>query len=219
MEYRQVQRDFQEAVRADNAGDPFGNGHENVVALLTPAYIGKLEARLRPNAWMLRAVSAWRSANYRTALQSAEAGRAEPARAAGSRDDVLLRLIPALVVDSEQIAHLRKTNTTLSAAAYRSIEAAYSMALDEAGQAQQVMTARTPDDVRAYVAYQRWRLLQHWTAAINLLDPTEPGAILGATEKAKRTLGKTLEEAIRDTRDAIPREHPLRELIRTQGGQ
>lgn len=217
--FRDIQRDFQDAVRADNAGDPFSDGHESVVATLTPEYISALDARLRPNAWMLRAVSAWRSGQYRMANESAERGRRDPGLVSGSRDDVILNLVPALAIDGEQTARLSRAPAALSGADYRNYETAYKLALQQISEARNRFNEKTPEDVAAYFYYQRWRLLQHWTAAINRLDPREPDAIVAATEQARRILGKPLDEAVIESRDKIPTGHPLRNLVRAQGGQ
>jgi hypothetical protein len=224
LEYRQVQRDFQAAVQADNTGDPFASGHEQIVATLTPEYINALDARLRPNAWMLRAVSSWRSGNYSNATASAEQGLAaakslpDPGRFAGSRDDVLLQMIPALVTDAEQTSLLAaRGKTPLTAADYKPFGIAYRTALEQMDEAAGHFNQNTPDDVVAYYYYQRWRLLQHWTAAISPM--TDGSAITDAFAKAEQALGKSLEAAINEARDRIPTGQPLRALIRAQGGQ
>jgi len=223
LEYRQVQRDFQAAVQADNTGQPFGNGHEQVVTTLTPEYINRLDPRLRPNAWMLRAVSAWRSGNYSNANDSAEQGLNAaklPANAtffAGSRDDVLLHIIPALVADSEQTRRLARTNAPLSATDYQPFERAYKTVLGQMDDAAGRFNTNTSEDVLAYYYYQRWRLLQHWTAAISQM--TDGEAISNAFSQAKAAIGKSLEDAIKEARDKIPTGQPLRALIRAQGGQ
>ena len=227
LEYRQVQRDFQAAVQADNAGQPqpFGNGFELVITALTPERIDQLDPRLRPNAWMLRAVSAWRSGSYSNANTSAEQGLKAAATLpdaklfTGSRDDVLLHMIPALVTDSEQTRRLDRTNASISAADYKSFERAYKTALAQMDDAAGQFNDNTPDDVRYYYYYERWRLLQHWTTAIGRIAPTDPDATINAFAQAKTAFGKPLEDAINEARDKIPPGQQFRALIRAQGGQ
>jgi hypothetical protein len=224
LDYRQVQRDFQAAVQADNSGDPFSAGHDQIVGALTPEYIRSLDPRLQPNAWMLRAVSSWRSGSYSNAIVGAEQGKlaakavAEEGRFAGSRDDVLLEMIPALVADAEQTSRLtRRAPVPLSAEEYKPFGAAYRTALQQMNDAAGRFTGNTPDDVLAYYYYQRWRLLQHWTAAIGSM--TDGSAIPDALGDAERALGKPLEASIKEARDRVPAGHALRALIRAQGGQ
>lgn len=223
LQYREVQRDFRSAVQADNTGDPFGNGYENILTDLTPEYIEHLDPQLRPNAWMLRAVSAWRSGSFSNATESADRGLAAGKALestmpfAGSRDEILLQMIPALVVDSEQSRRLVGSNAPLSEANYKPIERAYRSALAQLDDAALRFNANTPEDVHAYYYYQRWRSLQHWTAAINRI--TDGTVMVGALDRAKTALGKSLEDAMKESRDKIPASQPLRALIRAQGGQ
>ena len=97
------------------------------------------------------------------------------------------------------------------------VERAYRNTLAQMDDAALRFNANTPEDVHAYYYYQRWRLLQHWTAAINRM--TDGDAILGALGRAKTTLGKSMEDAMKEARDKIPTGQPLRALIRAQGGQ
>lgn len=222
LQYREVQREFQSAVQADNTGTPFGSGYENILADLSPEYIERLDPRLRPNAWMVRAVAAWRSASYSNATWSAdqglEAGKALRGAMpfAGSRDEVLLHMIPAMVVDSEQSRRVRGTNG-FTEATYKPVERAYRTALDQLDEAAQKFNDNTPEDVRAYYHYQRWRLLQNWTGAIGRISEAE--ALPGALDRAKTALGKSLEVSIKEARDNIPAGQPLRALIGAQGGR
>jgi hypothetical protein len=67
LDYREVQRDFNSAVQADNVRTAEGLGaltstnaeqlYEDVRIRLTDEQISRLDERLRPNAYALRAVS------------------------------------------------------------------------------------------------------------------------------------------------------------------
>src|SRR5262249_4294421 len=119
LEYRQVQSQFQEAVLADNSGTPFTHQHEDIVDHLTPEYIAGLDPKLRPNAWMLRAVSAWRAGlTNDVAQQSAQQGLADTNLVAGSRDQIVLTMIPALVVDSDLLRRWLAADRTLTQDVY-----------------------------------------------------------------------------------------------------
>jgi hypothetical protein len=107
LEHRHVQRDFEDAVRAESAQEPFNTGYEYVLETVTPEYIAKLDSRLRPNAWMMRGMAAWRLKEYTSALECYTKGEQEPALVRGSRDDIVLNLLPALVIDSEQMDGIR----------------------------------------------------------------------------------------------------------------
>jgi hypothetical protein len=219
LEYREIQRDFDQAVRTDNAGTPFSRMHEDVVERLTTNYISRLDPKLRPNAWMLRAVSAWRAGLAKLAEDSAQNGRKEPALVPGSRDDVVLAMIPALVVDSELQRDWLGAKRVVTAEAYAQYQKGFRAALNQfSEEAEAHFNEKTPTDALAYYRYQRWRLIQNWAAVISSVTPTT--ARVEAQDKATQFLGtRDLIEAANAERDKIPGDHPLRALIRAQGGQ
>ncbi len=105
---RDVQQQFTQAVQVDNAAsvDPFLAGQSEglygtVVTALSDAQIAALDPQLQTNAWLMRAVSEWRSTHPAQAITAAEHGLAVPTLVPQSRDQVLLALLPALVIDSE----------------------------------------------------------------------------------------------------------------------
>lgn len=217
LDYRQVQRDFQAAVVADNSGQTFGVGHDLVLERLTPEYIARLEPRLRPNAWMLRAISSWRTGEYTNATESAQAGLhalnglTNHPNFKGSRDHLILTMVPALVADSR---NARIGTNALTPATYTPIASAYQTAFGHLDEAAQQISPSTPPDALAYLYYQRWRLLQNWLGVINEL--AEP---LAATQKAERLLHQPFDEAIKEARERIPAGHPLAALIKAQSGE
>ena len=85
LQYRAVQSRFQDAVRADNErfNMPFtdvAGVYHAVADDLTADYITRLDAKFRPNAWTLRAVSQWRAGELAQAVESAFGGLAEITR-------------------------------------------------------------------------------------------------------------------------------------------
>jgi hypothetical protein len=218
LEYRQVQRDFEAAVRADNEGSVFTDLHQGIVAQLTPEYIASLDERLRPNAWLLRAVSAWRSGDFAVARASAQRGLSEPKLVAHSRDDVLMSMIDALVVDSDVRQRWLAADRVATAETYSGYERDFKVALEQLAKAGAKISAPTPDSVQAYYHYQRWRILQNWSQVISRIDPKTPDVMLSALDRATAHLGQTPQKAAEVERDMLPADHPLRALIRTQGG-
>ena len=226
FDYREVQREFGEAVQLDNLAtvDPFVDGqsaprYASVADTLTEERITALDDRLEPNAWMLRAVAQWRSGRYKQAIGSAEHGLRSPALAAQSRDHILLTLLPALAVDSELrdrwLAQGKKTNMgdyEGNAGYRRSFETAF----DRLREAEALMGAATPTSVRYYVSYQKWRLLSDWQSVIGAL-PNE--ALFTAQDAATAFLeGTSLETAAAASAKTIAAGTPLRQAIQAAGG-
>ena len=216
LDYRAVQRDFNLAVQADNAEQPFTEPHAQIVATLTTNYIAKLDPKLRPNAWMLRAVSAWRSGQLELARTSAEQGLHESALQAHSRDAVILKLVPGLGVDSELLGKWRVASNHLSAAQYAPFASDFRTAWDQLQSAQAEVGPPTPESVISYVHFQKWRVLEDWRIVLSGL--TDDTTRQSARDEAKQVLGKDLKEAADAERNAIPAGHPLREYIRARGG-
>jgi hypothetical protein len=220
LDYRQIQSEFQEAVQADNSGASFTRQHEDVIERLTPEAIAQLDPKLRPNAWMLRAVSAWRAGlTNDLAEKSARSGLAEPTLVPGSRDQVVLSMIPSLAVDSDLLRRWLAADRILTPTEYDQVyEKGFRAACRQLTEASAVMNERTPVDARAYFHYQRWRIMQNWAAVIGNLKPVETAA--AANQRSKEFLqndGGLLAAANQD-RDQIPPDHPLRALIRAKGG-
>ena len=220
LHYRQIQSDFEQAVLADNAQlDPIIDRsdalYREVAAALTNERIAQLDPQLRANAWMIRAFSEWRSRQLARALASAERGRAA-GPVAHSRDDVLLHLIPALVIDSEVMQAWLDAGQTTDPALYASTqETDFRTAVAKIDEARARLGPATPLSTRYYAAYQRWRVLQNWRGVIREI-PDRP-ARKAARDRAQ-VGGKPLKEAAAAARDAIPANHFLALQIRAEGG-
>jgi hypothetical protein len=220
LRYRDVQHDFEQAVRNENEGSesPFVDWYGNVLNQLAPDAIAALDPRLRPNAWMLRAVSAWRSGEFELARASAKAGLREPDLRPHSRDDVILKMIDALVIDSELLLRFREAGRQVQADGYSEYEKDFKTALMSLDQAGNSIREPTPAGVRHYWQFHRWRILQNWGQVINAIDPAAVHAMQQANEGATRFLGQDPSSAAAAARDAIPADHPLRRTIRAREG-
>ena len=231
IQYRDIQGEFVNAVAADNAWSvsPFGGNaadglYSSIQTELTDEYIAKLDARLQPNAWLLRAVSEWRLGEYSNARNSAANGLGKlQDKQRGSRDHVMLAMLDGLIIDSDLHAKFRTLKEaggddfTMTLDNYQSTFSsdfdtglkALDDGFDQAGPA-------TPPEVGWYYHYHRWRLIQNWRSVVNSIDDDEDRGIAKADAEGK--VGQKLRNAMNAERDMIPASHPLRELIEVQSG-
>lgn len=218
-EYRQIQSDFEQAVRSDNAQlaliDRSGLLYEAVATELSDQRIAELDEKLRPNAWLLRSFSEWRSGKLTEARASAQKGLdANPQ--AGSRDDVLLHLMPALVIDSEIMTAWAGAGKVTDPANYNASQKRdFETALEKLDDATETFGLNTPQSTKHYVEYQRWRIIQNWREVISRIEdgPTRIDA-----KDAALVNGKTLKAAAEAAKNSIPPDDPLRLQIIEQGG-
>jgi hypothetical protein len=222
FQYRQVQSDFEEAVLAENAQlnpviDRSEELYREVAGTLTAERIAELDPKLRANAWMVRSFSEWRSGQLTKARDSAKAGlEAKPV--ANSRDDVLLHLIPALVIDSEVMDAWVNSGRQTDPVEYEtSQEGDFGTAIEKVDEAKGRIGPATPPSTAYYVEYQRWRLLQNWREVIKNIPDARRAERIAAWSRAKVD-GKTLDQAAKESRDAIPNAHFLRQQIVAHGG-
>ncbi len=224
LKYPGIQHDFEEAVRLDNGASvqPFTEGstddlYKEITKQLSEEFITKLDARLRPNAWLLRSFSAWRSGDLDIARESATKGLRESTLQPGSRDQVLLSVMPALVIDSEIEKKWDKAGRIASAQDYPGYERDFATAINKTDAAEKMKTQATPLSALYYVKYQRWRILQNWRVLIKSIP--ERTARNDARKSAKRKLDADLKTAAANARDAIPPGHQLRALMAAQEAQ
>ena len=220
LQYREIQRDFEQAVVADNrqlppVADRSDQLYAEVAASLTAQYIEAQDEKLRANAWLLRSFSLWRSGALAEARASAQKGLSlNPV--AGSRDAVLLRLMPALVIDSEITASWTAVGRVTDPAQYSDrYERDFTTALQKLADALESVGPATPDSTTYYVEYQRWRIIQNWRDVIASIAERE--ARVAAKERA-RANGEPLEQAAKNAKDAVPRGHFLHQQIVAAGG-
>lgn len=232
IQYREVQSDFQRAVEAETARaeSPFVDWYEGVAGTLTDDYIGKLNEKLRPNAWMLRGLSEWRSGSYSNATVSASKGTAEIERqkatapnVSSSRDGIVLTLLPGLVQDSRLRDRLQTlgTNELMFVTYQTNFLPQFKSVLQQFAEARRSFAAPTPSAVKLYWNYQLWRVLENWNITLGKVEPFTPNATRALTEAdaviatqfPKLTGGTNLTSAIQASKLSIPEGHPYRRLI------
>ncbi|MDA8138656.1 MAG: hypothetical protein M0036_08375 [Desulfobacteraceae bacterium] len=230
MDYRGVQAQFEQAVQVDNgAGVSAFNetsvytapGYAEVLAQLTPDAIGKLDERLRPNAWLLRAFCQYRTGELQPARESARLGLAEPRLVPSSRDHILLLMIPGLVVDMDIEKGWKEKQRRLTPEQYAPIERDYKSVFELFSAAEQNIGAATPLSTQYYLYYQRWRVIQGWRTIINTIVIGDEGqsesARLAALDRARQYFGGTaLKDEAAYQAGKIPEGQPLRNLINAQ---
>jgi hypothetical protein len=210
LEYRDVQRDFELAVQADNerSVSPFTDAtadYSAVFAKLTPTYIAKLDVRMRPNAWMLRGVCAWRTALYEDARAAAASGLGvKPGPGVGSRDLVLLTMLPGLVFESETAARWHATADKTEAVydgLKNDMKSAWATLVDAEGK----MGEATPPGTRSYLHYQKWRVASNWAQMIIDLGGDDFGLITRMNNWAKTEgdVGSTPGTAANDAKTQV----------------
>lgn len=237
IQYREVQSDFNRAVDADNARaeSPFVDWYQGVTDTLTDDYISKLDEKLRPNAWMLRGFSEWRSGNYSNANNSAAKGWQEIERQkatmpnlASSRDGIVLTMLPGLVQDSQLRARLPGTGTNLTVDGYATnFLPQFKAVLTQFREAKLNFAAPTPPAVKVYWDFQTWRVLQNWRITLGKLPAGEDATKLAYTrahEFVTNTFpalaGSTnLGSSIEVVKAAIPADHAYRKLIEIEEKQ
>jgi hypothetical protein len=156
-------------------------------------------------------------------LISANAGLKDTGPEQQSRDRVILTILPALVIDTEIEKRFNDLDHRLSAAQYEQTPGFRSL-FDQAFRAVQAgentIGPATPQGVKYYVMFQRWRLMNNWRAVINGLV-AESGAALNtedlrgnvSAEAAALLNVKSLGVAMHEIRGLIPPDDPIRKLM------
>jgi hypothetical protein len=219
LDYRSVQGEFVDAVAADNAWSvsPLGGSaaqglYSRIHAELTDAYIAGLDARLQPNAWLLRAVSAWRLGDFSDARNSATTGVDKLSDAQrGSRDHVMLAMLDGLVIDSDLLAQFRARDKKVALDVYQStFSPDFETGLKALDDGFKQAGPATPPEVGWYYHYHRWRLIQNWRTVVNSINDQDR-VIARADVEGK--VGQDLRKAMDEEKEKIPDNHPLHLLI------
>ena len=223
--YRDVQRDFNEAVQADNVGNvrtlealgALTGGaeglYESVRQRLTTEAIGKLDARLQPNAFALRAIAEWRVGKLAEARATAQEGLRLSNVTGSPRDEMVLRMIPALVIDEQLVGRFRAAGQQVSKQEYDERYAQdFATASDVLKDVMAAARPATPDSILRYVVVQRWRVLQNWRIVISKIQDGPP-ARQAALQDASSRLGGDLPQEIEQLRGMVPPDDPLRKLM------
>ncbi len=226
IEYRDVQSDFERAVRIDNGEtvSPFtednsSEAYQGIIDRLSKEQIDKLDDRLKANAWLLRSFSSWRVGNLEDARKSANNGLKQGTLRGSSRDKVLLLLVPALVVDSETMTAWVGAGSQTSPQVYMdTYEKDFKLAWDKLIKAEQEIGEPTPNSTSYYVQYQKWRILQNWRQVIDSFPRGENTERRAAKDRAKAKVGDDLGRAAKKAKEQIPADHTLHKLIEAQEG-
>jgi hypothetical protein len=233
LQYRTIQERFETAVRSDNERStmPFTDltSHYQAVAdELTPGTIRRLEVKLQPNAWTLRAVSQWRAGEFSEAVTSSLEGLNEIARQSPQtpalqhgRDSIVLTMLPGLIEDSRLRQRLREHGVADVTEHYEEYASRFRTAVRALAEARGKAAAPTPPEVIAYWNYQCWRILQNWSFVLAQLplelaaQPNQEADAFVATTLADARLGEpaTLPAAMAAAEQALPAVHPYRALI------
>jgi len=226
FQYRDIQRDFERAVRIDNGesvspftDDNSSEAYQAIAETLSAERIADLDDRLKANAWLLRSYSSWRLGNLRDARQSASKGLDQGTLRDHSRDKVLLLLVPALVADSETMTAWVNAGKKTSSQVYKNIhERDFNLAWDKLLETEKEVADPTPASTVYYLQYQKWRILQNWREVIDSFPASEDTERRAAKERAKAKVGADLGVAAKQAKDRIPADHTLHQLIEAKGG-
>lgn len=216
LHYAGIQGDFERAVMAEStqAESPFVDWYQTVGATLTDSYILRLDPKLRPNAWMLRALSEWRSGEWAPARRSAAKGL-DAGPPEGSRDLVVLSMIDSLTVMTDLE---RKASATgddgLSAETYANdYESSLKEAWSSLASVERKFNAATPDAAKDYWNYQRWRFSVAWREVISRIAG-ESSSRNDASQRAATHVGMSLVAVGEDAKSHVSSSSPFRTRMR-----
>lgn len=221
LNFSRVQTEFENAFRSDHlytgriSAAPAGYHH--VIHSLSTASISLLDARQRPAAWMMRAVSEWRTGSLDKATASAASGLAASPRP-HSREQVLLTMMPALVTDSQIITAWKADGMAFTAEQYAPMESAYLGAIKSLDAAQAAMDSSTPASVRNFHAYHQWRILFNWETIIDTLSGGSTVADQFLRNLRPRFDGLDLLDMANAARQSVPAGDPLRVIMDAEMG-
>ena len=179
--YRNVQKDFNDAVQADNlpsttaigsiSSSPLA-GYEDVLVILDDKYIQSLDPKLKMNAYAMKAVSQWRTGKLAEAKETAATGLALANVPSSPRDRMVLLIIKPLVNEQDlrfRYLKLREPQRLTETEYQQTYAKDFADIAAELKDAAAQVTPDLPPDVLYYVYYQRWRVLQDWDMVISHL--------------------------------------------------
>lgn len=224
--YRDIQKDFNEAVQAENvqsveaigsiSSSPLA-GYEDVRDRLDDKYIQSLDPRLKMNAYAMKAVAEWRTGKLSEAKQTAATGLALGNVPSSPRDKMVLLIIRPLVNDQDLRVRYRQLPEPkrVSLTEYKNI---YAKDFADAAAALKNAAAQAPPDlpeeVVFYVYYQRWRVLQNWNTVINhLWDGKDFKSEESTKIQDQARKDANLEDEIDKQKEKIPQGHWLRNYM------
>lgn len=227
FDYRDVHDEWKRAVATDNVdalktpgsltSSDAARGYESVVAKLDDESIRHLDDRLKPNAYALRAMAQWRLGRLREARDTALKGLNLPNTAEAPRDRMVLRIVPALVIDAELVAKLNAGDSIVTEADYNATYAKdFGTAVRLLKEAVATADPATPESIVAFVHTQRWRILRNWKTAIARTGALPPGGAdvrARAQAAARSQLGQDLNAEISAEERFVPAAGNLRQAM------
>ena len=222
LDFRRVQTEFDQAFHTDRlytgriSAAP--SGYQAVISSLSPAGIAKLEPSQRPTAWMMRAVSEWRTGLFANAIASSASGLAA-SPPPHSREKVLLTMVPALVTDAEIITAWKAAGMAYTAGQYAAVESSYYKALQSLDAAQAVIDKTTPEAVRNFYAYHKWRMLFNWETIVVSLSGDKAVADQAISSIRTHFEGHDLLDVADAVRQTVPAGDPLRVMMDAEMGR
>lgn len=207
FDLQHTQRKFDAASHQDNLaaiGQGVPSGYADVLKDLTSERINALpDPRLKANAWMMRGVSEWRTGDYLKAQTSASNGiQAGPE--SGSRDHILLLMLPALASDGQIFEAWKTAGRSFTLEQYNSVAASdYPVALKKLRSIPGEFTAKTDVDTKDLVSFHQWRMFLNWDAMINHMKADESVQDAAAESAASHFGGVSLAKQARAARDSI----------------
>jgi hypothetical protein len=222
LDFRRVQTEFDQSFHTDRlytgriSAAP--SGYQAVISSLSPAGIAKLEPGQRPTAWMMRAVSEWRTGQFANANASSASGLAA-SPPPHSREKVLLTMVPALVTDAEIITAWKAAGMAYTAGQYAAVESSYFKALQSLDAAQSVIDKTTPEAVRNFYAYHKWRMLFNWETIVVSLSGGKVVADQATSSIRTHFEGHDLLDVADAVRQTVPVGDPLRVIMDAEMGR
>jgi hypothetical protein len=230
LNYRDLQKDFNQAVQADNVHAVEGlgaltssslAGYEEVQSRLNEKYLQSLDPKLTLNAYAMKAVAQWRTGRLAAAKQTADTALARKDVPPSPRDTMVLLMIPALVNDQDIWDRYKKLPKPkrLSWNDYKEVyEPDFAGAAASLKEAASLAPPGMPEDMLNYVSYQRWRILAHWQNVISSLydaDSEKGNEMRNRARASAKSLlnGVELETELDTQKKAIPPGHWLRNYI------
>jgi hypothetical protein len=224
LNYRDVQADFNTAVQADNVRTAEALGaltssgsdaiYESIRVRLTDENIRALDERLRPNAYAIRGVAEWRSGKLAEARATAQAGLKLPNVASSPRDEMVLEIIPAVVIDEELVTAFKQAGRKVSKSAYDERYARdFATAVEILRKVSANVRPSAPDAIRYYVYLQQWRILQNWRFVINHIEDGADAQEAASRAAALRLGVTSLADDAQRTLERVPPGEPIRKAM------
>jgi hypothetical protein len=216
VHYSKTQDDF-------NRGD-----YTKVSGELTDTQVQALDQKLQFNAYTLKAYSEWQTGKLAEAKQTAATAMAQPGLVAGSRDKLLMSILPTLVDEQElynKYQQLPEPKQITMQAYKNDYENGYKQVVAALKNAYTQAPADVPGSSLDYAHCQRGRALGNWRVIMNhIWDGVSPKSIATldleaeAQDRAKQFLqGTSVADEINKERK-FPCPEP-KELLAAKGAQ